>query len=263
MTLVKGAQAGTPLVLPAPHTHSERCSQPGLTNPPLATASTPPSLSQQEHKGRRGLLIPSCSASPAVCASLGIRNNLPFATSQLAAGKQPMHPDLWGKGVHAEPPRKRLHPQHPPDKTICRWPLSHTPRSRPAGTAAGMGTQRTLQLPFPLPLPHLSSPPRRALAGVSCPPSSASPHPPLPARAGARGMPGGGAQGVPGGAGRLGPGLCCSPPARLRCSIPLGTSRGGCINTLSPKSIISGLLLSCGAGGSLWKRHLRFSAQKY
>lgn len=220
MTLGKDAQSGIPPVLPAPPPpRSERCSQPGLTNPPQATASTPPSLSQQEHKGRRGLLIPSCSAFPAICASFGIGNNLPFAASQLAAGKQPMHPSRCTPASRARGP-KRSHPGSActpgiPRQNRLQAAPSHAPRVRPAGTAAGTGTQRTPRLPFPLPLPRLPSPTSPCLC---------------------RGT--GGARGVPRGCPGVRVGLsqgCAASPARLCCSTPLGTSRGACANTLSPK----------------------------
>lgn len=78
VTLGKGAQAGTPLVLPA-LPHMERGAHSSVSQTLQRQLHTPPPLSQQEHKGRRGLLIPSCSAFPAICAALGIRKNLPFA----------------------------------------------------------------------------------------------------------------------------------------------------------------------------------------
>lgn len=248
MILGKGAQAGTPLVLPAPPTQPEVLT--AQSNPLQLTATTPPSLSQQEHKGRRGLLIPPCSAFPAVCASLGIGNNLPFATSQLAAGKQPMHPDLR----HREAPA----PPASPRQNHLQVAPNHAPGVQPASTAAGAGPQHPpARSPASPALAPAQSPGRCQLPAELCLPSPTSAC--LGRGTGGHGGCPGGAQGCRQAWARA----TLLPPVRLHCSIPSGTLRGAYVNTLSPKSTLSGSILSCGAGGSHSKCHLTLPAQKY
>lgn len=198
---------------------------------------TPPPISQREHKGRKGLLIPSCSAFPAVCATLRIGNNLPFAVSQLTAQRKMMHPELQGEGAQVEPPRKRLHTQQPP-KTICRRPPSRILCRE--GSVAPFSPCSALPALIPVQGPAWG---RLCLllATFLCL--------------------GRDKEGATGSACRVprAPLL----PGKFLCHLPSGTLRSARVNAVFPKSITLGLLLSCGPIDSAPKHHLRCLVQKY
>lgn len=156
-----------------------------------------------------------------------------------------MHPDLWGKGARANP--------EPPSSSPTK-PFASDPRAIYPGCGQGPSTPYSSLSCFCPPIvPQLGRAAGRALPPLIhlSLPRQGSGH----ARLRAQEVPG-----VPRGAGRLWPGLGCS--RQPCCSTSLGTSRGAYVDTLSPKSMTSGLLLSCGAGGSASKRCLRFPARK-
>lgn len=193
----KGAQVGTPLVLPAPP-HTARGAHSPVKSSPANRYNTSFPLPAGTQREKRPFNSPLLRFSLLFVPHLGSGTTCHLPRPSWLPGSNRCTPTS-GTG-------KRLHPRHPPDRIICRWP----PTMHPGCSQPARQQERAPSTPLPAPPPRMPSPPRRAPAGASCPPSSASPRPPLPARAGAWGGTGG-ARGVPRGAGRLGPGLRCSP----------------------------------------------------